>query len=122
LFGLGASSSATNQFQQPPDTSLDSFDLKINQGFRYAGRELFTSMPRPPLLPIPADTRSDNLSLQLIERVKADAEVYMVRLIFETSFFPGDAVLTRMANDALSLAVAQHHNGNYFNSFCFVAY
>lgn len=117
LLSLGAAHADPPNLNVPLDTTLDPVDLKINQGFRHAGRERFMPMPRSPPLSIPADTQSANLPLDLIAQVKADADVYMVRLIFDNSFFPAGRLLTRMANDALSLAVAKHNNGNFFYPF-----
>ncbi|KAG1880414.1 hypothetical protein C8R48DRAFT_767206 [Suillus tomentosus] len=110
LFEQGVSQS-DGQFQMLPDLDpdLDTVDAKIHYGARNAGRDHSEYVRNATVQPsIP--TIAPSPSPQLVQQVKAEAEVFMVRLIFETTFFPVDAVLNRMANDALSAAVARHHN------------
>lgn len=127
LFGQGVSQS-DDQFQMLPDPypDLDTVDVKIHHGARHAGRDhseyvrnatVHPSVPMTPHSPSPSVPAGTQLQPQLLQEVKEEAEVHMVRLIFETTFFPVDAVLTRMANDALSAAVARHNNGIFFFLF-----
>ncbi|KAG2740795.1 hypothetical protein P692DRAFT_20822501 [Suillus brevipes Sb2] len=114
---LPAQNTPSNQLQVPPDAKFDHVDLKLTLGFRQADRDHLPvhTIPHASSSSIPGDAHPLNLTEELIEQVKADAELYMVRLIFETTFFPVEAVLTRMANDALSLAVARRHNAYRWN-------
>lgn len=135
LFGMAASSghSGNHQLQLPlSNPASSSIDIKIVGGFRRARPEhadyvqnasIHPSnpmIPNSPSLSVLAGTQLHTLSPQLVAEVKEDARFIMIRLMFDTSFFPMDDVLDRMADDALSIAVAKHQNGDYILHLCLV--
>jgi hypothetical protein len=135
LFGMAASPghSGNHQLQLPlSNPASSSIDIKIVGGFRRARPEhadyvqnasIHPSnpmIPNSPSLSVLAGTQLHTLSPQLVAEVKEDARFIMIRLMFDTSFFPMDDVLDRMADDALSIAVAKQQNGDYILHLCLV--